>query len=146
MVLLTVEALMLLNEDSNEPRASVAQNAPDDLAPIPGDGTAPELNSLSSAVLPLPAEAATLAALPILNKDIPLEDLFVTQSWHKPYAMALLNSNPANLPELIATAERAILDRYLELELDPVPTDELIDLGHAVEALSQLKKATGPAQ
>jgi len=135
---------MLLNQDNNEPRASVAKNAPDDLALIPGDGTAPELNSLSSAVLPLPAEAANLPTLPILNSNITLEDLFVTQGWHRPYAMALLNSNPSNLPELIATAERAILDRYLEL--DPVPTDELVDLGHAVEALSQLKKAIGPAQ
>ncbi len=137
---------MLFEETCNEPRASVAKNAPDDLAPIPGDGTEPELNSLSSAALPLPAEAAKLAALPILNNNVALEDLFVTQSWHRPYAMALLNSDSANLPELIATAERAILDRYLELELDPVPTDELVDLGHAVEALSQLKKAIGRAQ
>jgi len=137
---------MLVNESCNEPRASVATNAPDDLAPISGDGTEPELNSLSSAVLPIPAAAAKVAALPILTNDIKLEDLFVTQSWHRPYAMALLNAKPSNLSALIATAERAILDRYMELELDPAPTDELIDLGHAVEALSQIKKATDTAQ
>jgi len=139
------------DEDTNSLRASAAANAPDDepSAPIPaignggnGNGHKPGLDSFSIKRLLFSAEAAKLAALPYLAKNIKLEDLFVAQSWHRPYAQALLNSNPINLPVLIAQAEDAIRDRYLELSITPLPTDELVDLGHAVDALTHLKKAS----
>jgi hypothetical protein len=69
-----------------------------------------------------------------------LESMFVTQSWHRPYAEALMETDPAELPSLIALAERAILTRYRELKALQVSSDELVDLRHAIEALSQLKK------
>jgi len=151
------------DEDTNSLRASAAANAPDDQpsAPMPATGNGghgnhgsnkdshggsnghePELDSLSMTKLFFSAEVAKLAALPHMSKNIRLEDLFVTQPWHRPYAEALLDSDPINLPALIAQAEDAIRSRYVELSITPSPTDELVDLGHAVNALDQLKKAS----
>ena len=133
---------MLLEENVNEVRESVTTNAPNGQvsAPLPVDAAEPELDSISSRALPAPLDAATHATPFVFTKNVKLEDLFVTQRWHRPYAEALLAKNPADLPSLITVAERSILDRYLELHLAPVDTDELVDLGHAVEALAQLKK------
>jgi hypothetical protein len=64
---------------------------------------------------------------------------FVVRSWHFPYAAALMAS-PSDKSKLIVTAERAIFDRYLEILANPASTDEGVDLRHAIEALSQLKK------
>ena len=139
------------DEDSNSLRASVAANAPDEQpsGPIPAIGNErnghrhePELGSSSIKRLLFSSEAAKLTALPHLAKNIKLEDLFVTQPWHRPYAEALLNNNPINLPVLIAQAEDAILERYLELSITPSGTDELADLGHATDALIILKTAS----
>jgi hypothetical protein len=136
------EALMSSDENYSELRASVATNAPDDQpsASIPGDGLAPELNSISSKAFPTPVRNTTRPSRLHIAKNVKLEDLFVTQLWHRPYAEALLETDPCNLPALVASAERAILDRYLELGPASGPSDELVDLAHAVEALSQIKK------
>jgi|SRR5271163_3156108 len=142
------------DEDTNSLRASVVGNAPDEepAPPIPTTGNGSNDNgheagfdSVRMAKLLFSAEAAKHAALSNLAKSVKLEDLFVTQPWHRPYAETLLNTNASNLAELIDKAERAILDRYLELARNPSPTDELVDLGHAVDALGQLKKAYSAA-
>jgi hypothetical protein len=139
------------NEDTDSLGASVSTNVPDDRSSTPisaasngrnGNADEPDLDSLAIKKLLFSAEAAKLAALPHLAKNIDLEDFFVTQRWHRPYAEALLNSNPMNLPVLIAQAEHAIRERYVELSITPSPTDELVDLRHAVEALAQLKAAS----
>jgi len=75
-------------------------------------------------------------------KSVNLEDIFLTQRWHRSYAEALLNSNPINLPVLIAQAERAVLERYLELSVTPSLTGDLVDLGHAVDVLAKLRTAS----
>jgi hypothetical protein len=67
---------------------------------------------------------------------------FVPQSWHLPYAKALIEKDQIHLPTAIALAERAILNRYLELHEIAEPLDERIDLWQAVEALLELKKET----
>lgn len=134
---------MQSEEDDNERRASLSSNAPDH-QPV-ARNPEPELTALTSAALPAPLEAETRATVSVRGKNINLEELFVTQCWHRPYAEALMETDEASLPALIAVAERAILERYLELQLVPVPTDELDDLGHAVEALSQLKKCEHPS-
>jgi hypothetical protein len=136
---------MLFDEKFRKLRASFSRHAPahQPTTPVSVDDIALEIPSLPIATI-LATDAETLAARRALPKNLKLEDLFVTQSWHRPYAEALLETDPSNLPYLIAAAERAILDRYLELELAPVPTDELVDLGHAIEALSQIKSATTP--
>jgi len=82
----------------------------------------------------------------VVPKKVDLRDFFVTQSWHRPYAEALLESDPEKLPALIADAERAILSRYIELSAFPEPTDEVLDLQHAVFALSQLSKPNSPGE
>jgi hypothetical protein len=136
---------MLFDEKFRKLRASFSRHAPthQPATPVSVDDLALEIPSVPIATL-LATDAVSLAARRALPKSIKLEDLFVTQSWHRPYAEALLETDPSNLPYLIAAAERAIMDRYLQLELAPVPTDELVDLGHAIEALSQIKKATTP--
>jgi hypothetical protein len=65
--------------------------------------------------------------------------MFVTQDWHKLYGEALLEADPAKLPEAIAVAKREILTRYLAPWLS---LDENVDLMHAVTALSRLKKSS----
>lgn len=137
-----VEALMLIEQDHEEPRASAATTPVDhqESAPMPGEGVEPELNALSSGILPVPADSATHGEALLPNKEMALESMFVTQSWHRPYAEALMETDPAELPSLIALAERAILTRYRELKALQVSSDELVDLRHAIEALSQLKK------
>jgi hypothetical protein len=64
---------------------------------------------------------------------------FTVRSWHAPYAAALMAS-PSEKSDLIATAERAIFHRYLELLVAPTSTEEGLDLQDAIEALSQVKK------
>ena len=65
---------------------------------------------------------------------------FLAESWHLPYAEALIEDVPSFLPISIVLAKRAILNRYLELADNPEPLDERIDLWRAVEALRKLKK------
>ena len=65
---------------------------------------------------------------------------FLAESWHLPYAEALIEDVPSFLPISIVLAKRAILDRYLELADNPEPLEERLDLWRAVEALRKLKK------
>ncbi|HMI53697.1 MAG TPA: hypothetical protein VK525_19440 [Candidatus Saccharimonadales bacterium] len=65
---------------------------------------------------------------------------FLAQSWHLPYAEALIEDVPSFLPISIVYAERAILNRYLELADNPEPLEERLELWRAVEALRKLKK------
>jgi hypothetical protein len=69
-----------------------------------------------------------------------LKDVLKFQKWHRPYGEALLEADSAKRAALIAEAEQAIFTRCLELRDSPVPADESLDLQHAVDALSQLKK------
>ena len=69
-----------------------------------------------------------------------LQPLSVALSWHRPYVEALLEEDWIKIPALIASAERAILARYLEIFACPVCMGESLDLQHAIHALSQLKK------
>jgi hypothetical protein len=69
--------------------------------------------------------------------------LSVALTWHRPYVEALLEEDWLNVPTLIASAERAILVRYIEIPANPGYTDESLHLQHAMHALSQLKEADG---
>jgi hypothetical protein len=79
----------------------------------------------------------------VVRERVALNELFVTRKWHRSYAEALLETDGAKLPALIAAAGEAILVRYVELTASPVSTDEIVDLQHAVVALSQLSEHTG---
>ncbi len=78
----------------------------------------------------------------VVRERLALNELFVTRKWHRSYAEALLETDGAKLPALIAAAGEAILVRYAELAVSPVSTDEIVDLQHAVAALSQLSEHT----
>ncbi len=70
-----------------------------------------------------------------------LKKMLLSPLWHRPYAEALLESDPAKLPAVIAAAERAILARHKELSVSPSAPDESLDLRNAANALSQLKQS-----
>jgi hypothetical protein len=76
------------------------------------------------------------------NKRDESKAMFDIRSWHRPYAKALLETDPAKLEALIREAEIAILGRFLEPSACSIQMDESLDLQNAVEALSQLKKAS----
>jgi hypothetical protein len=70
-----------------------------------------------------------------------IKGILESETWHLPYAEALMETEQANLPVLITKAERAIFVRYLELCIAPGEIEHSIDLQNAVYHLSQLKKA-----
>jgi hypothetical protein len=63
---------------------------------------------------------------------------FAQQTWHRPYAEALIETDPGRKRAAISTAKRAILNRYLELCTVKHKGDEMRDLGKAVDALKEL--------
>jgi hypothetical protein len=69
-------------------------------------------------------------------------NFFVSENWHRPYAFALMETDPVRLAPLIAEAEHAIFDRYLELCFSPGPIEYSRDLQNAVNILIQLKNMT----
>lgn len=112
--------------------------------PTPGDGVEPELTSFSGKILPEERRSAEEQQPQSWGATFELNHLFFMQQWHRPYAEALLEDDSTKLPELIAAAERAILTRYLQLNASKIPTDERLDLRHAVDALAQLKTRVRP--
>jgi len=87
--------------------------------------------------------AAAPVLLPEKKKDRTQHNetsCFLAQSWHLPYAEALIEDVPTFSPISIVFAKRAILNRYLELADNPEPLEERLDLWRAVEALRKLKK------
>jgi hypothetical protein len=69
-----------------------------------------------------------------------MNPMFVVQRWHRPYGKALLEEASARRGALIAEAQDAIFTRYLELCVSGDRRDEGLDLLHALDALSQLRK------
>ena len=130
---------MLIIEESLEPQVSTAPNSidPQSSSPTPGQGIEPEMNSLSSQILPGAPQAANHAGDCTIRFTLP--------HWHKPYGEALLQEDPGKLPAAIAAAEQAILARYRELSASTILADERLDLRHAIDALSELK-THGPAK
>jgi hypothetical protein len=112
--------------------------------PLPGEGVEPELTSSSGKILPEEPQSAYEQQPRNWGATFERNHLFFAQQWHKPYAEALLEDDFTKLPELIIAAERAILTRYLELNASRIPTDERLDLRHAVDALVQLKSRVPP--
>ena len=91
-----------------------------------GEGTEPELETISR---------RSLDGAP---KEFAIPDRFACQRWHRPYAEALIEKDPARRARLIVEARQEILQRYLELFQMPAPTEETRDLWNAAVALSEL--------
>jgi hypothetical protein len=64
----------------------------------------------------------------------------MSEKWHRSYAEALRETDATKLPTLIAEAEDAIFDRYLELCNSPGLMEQSLDLQRAITVLAQLKK------
>jgi hypothetical protein len=65
------------------------------------------------------------------------------QEWHRPYAEALMCWNSAELYSAITRAQRAVLNRYLEmLAASKSEPEEAADLTNAVDVLQALKRTT----
>jgi len=125
---------MQISEQSLEPQVSTDTNSidPQSSSPTPGQNSAPEMNSLSSQVLPVARQSANHARGCGIRFALP--------HWHKPYGEALLQDNPSKLPAAIAAAEQAIIARYLELSASTILAEERRDHRHAVDTLSDLKR------
>lgn len=76
------------------------------------------------------------------EKEFGLQDCFVSKEWHGPYVEAVCGTDEAKREELIAEAERAIVNRFLELAGSAVETDEILDLENAAYAITELKNAS----
>jgi len=59
-------------------------------------------------------------------------------AWHKPYAQALLTTEPQTLARLLAVAERAFFERILELGHENA-SDEREDISRAIDVVLDLK-------
>jgi hypothetical protein len=64
----------------------------------------------------------------------------VSEKWHKPYAEALLETDPAKVLTLISEAEHEILTRFLEFHRSPGSKEQNIDLRRAVDTLAILRR------
>jgi hypothetical protein len=74
------------------------------------------------------------------DRVLEINDFFVSEKWHRPYAEALQETDATKLPTLIAEAENAILDRCLELCTSQGSMEQIFDLRRAISVLAQLKK------
>lgn len=66
-------------------------------------------------------------------------DFAMSEGWHRPYAMALIEKDPAKQMFWIGEAERAIIGRYLELRSASGLEIEFHDLRNATDELQRLK-------
>jgi hypothetical protein len=68
-----------------------------------------------------------------------------SEKWHKPYAEALLETDPVKVVELISEAEHEILRRFLEFHESPGSKEQNLDLRRAVDTLVTLRRRNLPA-
>jgi hypothetical protein len=146
-----MEILMPREESAPDTTAPDARTAASDLdsAPRPPGGTEPLPDASTSRPESGAPDYSWRTDALLVRKSVAIDELFVTRKWHRSYAEALLETDVAKLPVLIAAAGEAILARYAELVVVPIPADEILDLQHAVVALSQLSghiaaSAVGP--
>lgn len=63
----------------------------------------------------------------------------MSKEWHGPYVEAVCGTDEVKREAIIAEAERAIVDRFLELSGSTVETEEIIDLKDAAYVITELK-------
>jgi hypothetical protein len=68
-----------------------------------------------------------------------------SEKWHKPYAEALLETDPVKVLTLISEAEHEILTRFLELHQSPGSREQNLDLRRAIDTLVTLRRRNLPA-
>ena len=85
-------------------------------------------------------EQQGISANDAVNRVLALNNFFVSEKWHRPYAEALQETDVTKLLTFIADAEDAIFDRHLELCISPASMEQSLDLQQAISVLAQLKK------
>jgi hypothetical protein len=139
------EAPLTLDEINDLPTAFIERRTTEspDSSPMPGQGIEPQLNVLTIENLPVDADALSVKhefLLPrIIVETKTISSFLLIPRWHKPYAEALMETDPAKLPTTINLAEQAILARYFDVS--PISIEETHDLQNAVDALSDLKQS-----
>jgi hypothetical protein len=110
---------------------------------MPRDENNHECQSLVKQQTGTPTEHSRAEMSGTIESDLqfPLEAYLVPQTWHKPYAEALLETDPSTMAALILVAERAILNRSVEIQTSPAPIEENRDLESALHVLSRLRKS-----
>jgi hypothetical protein len=88
---------------------------------------------------PTPHSRAGMSETIESDLQFPQQAYLVPRTWHKPYAEALLETDPSKMAALILVAERAILNRSVEIL--PAPIEENRDLESALHVLSRLRKS-----
>jgi hypothetical protein len=68
-----------------------------------------------------------------------------SEKWHKPYAEALLETDPIKVITFISEAEHEILRRFLEFHQSPGSKEQNLDLSRAVATLVALRRRNLPA-
>jgi hypothetical protein len=119
---------MLQDENDSE---SVAVSAIDGVCreeAAHGNGGTAELRSIMSEETAPRLEFANHADGHRSVRELVPMNFFVSENWHRPYADALMETDPVRLAPLIAEAEHAIFDRYLELCVSPGPIEYSRDL------------------
>jgi hypothetical protein len=109
--------------------------------PILAEGVEPALDAIAAKGSSFVAESVTRSDYSVPLSRTEIKACFVAQNWHKPYAEALIETDPANLSVLIAEAVQAILGRYLQLADSPTAMEETLDLLNAADALYQIRNA-----
>jgi hypothetical protein len=97
---------------------------------MPGEGAEPELDFVKRDRVSAPT-------------DVRVSQALRPPAWHRPLGEALLTGGSTRIHEAIVRAQRAILNRYLQLasgwEAQP---EEEADLGNAIDILEALKRTT----
>jgi hypothetical protein len=97
---------------------------------VPGEGAVPELDFVNRDRVSASTDSRVSQALH-------------PPAWHRPLGEALLTGDSTRVHEAIVRAQRAILNRYLQLacgwEAQP---EEEADLGNAIDILEALKRTT----
>ena len=136
---------MLRRKNTRELGMLTTQNPSDHhyLGQISIDSIEPELQSLTSVCL-YAYSAPCHDSAPAQNRTH-FKDYSVSKEWHRPYVEALFETDEGRRKALTAKAEQAIVDRFLELLIASVETDEILDLQNAAHAITELKKASAVA-
>jgi hypothetical protein len=110
---------------------------------MPQDENNHECQSFVTQSTETPAQHSRAGMSGTTEPDLPfpLEYYLVPRTWHKPYAEALLETDLSKMAALILEAERAILNRSVEIQTFPAPIEENRDLESALHVLSQLRKS-----
>jgi hypothetical protein len=132
---------MLQDESDSQSVAASAIDGMERQESTQGRGGRIELCSAASEEATPELELANNAIVHSPVRELAPKNFLVSENWHRPYAHALMETDPLRLPPLILEAENAIFNRYLELCVSPRSIEHSRDIQNAIHVLMQLKNA-----